>query len=217
MDAGIIPVKRLDRAKKRLADDFDEEQRVAIARALLDDALDLCHGSPFLSWWVVSDDEAVLERAKERRLSTLQDGGSGLNDALVLAIATVASAGAKSTTIIPVDVPLAQPEDLQDLLDTGATSDITVVPSERDGGTNGLYLRPPGILAPRFGPGSLASHLAAAERAGVRCSILSLDALSLDIDTVEDIQTLLSIDRASRTKTAALLADISRRVVPKPS
>ena len=217
MDAGIIPVKRLDRAKKRLADDFDEEQRVAIARALLDDALDLCHGSPFLSWWVVSDDETVLERANGRGLSTLQDGGSGLNDALVLAIATVASAGAKSTTIIPVDVPLAQPEDLQDLLDTGATSDITVVPSERDGGTNGLYLRPPGILAPRFGPGSLASHLAAAERAGVRCSILSLDALSLDIDTVEDIQTLLSIDRASRTKTAALLADISRRVVPKPS
>ncbi len=217
MDAGILPVKRLDRAKQRLADDFDEEQRVAIARALLDDALDLCESSPFLSWWVVSDDETVRACAHERGLSTLEDGGSGLNDALVLAIATVAGAGAGSTTIVPVDVPLARPEDLQDLLDTGTTSDVTVVPSERDGGTNGLYLRPPGILAPRFGPGSLASHLAAAERAGLRCSILSLDALSLDIDTLEDIQTLMSVDRASRTKTGALLADISRRAVPKPS
>ncbi|MGI8708296.1 MAG: 2-phospho-L-lactate guanylyltransferase [Actinomycetota bacterium] len=216
MDAGILPVKRLDRAKKRLADDFEDEQRVAIARALLDDALDLCRNSPFLSWWVVSDDEVVLGRANERGLSTLQDGGSGLNDALVLAIATAERAGAGSTTIVPVDVPLARPEDLQDLLDTGATSDVTVVPSGRDGGTNGLYLRPPGILAPRFGPGSLASHLTAAERTGLRCSILSLDALSLDIDTVEDIQTLLSIDRAGRTKTGALLADISRRAAPKP-
>lgn len=217
MDAGILPVKRLDRAKQRLADDFDEEQRVAIASALLDDALDLCESSPFLSWWVISDDESVRRRAHERGLSTLEDGGSGLNDALVLAIATVAGAGAASTTIVPVDVPLARPEDLQDLLDTGATSDVTVVPSERDGGTNGLYLRPPGILAPGFGPGSLASHLAAAEGAGLRCSILSLDALSLDIDTLEDIQTLLSVDRASGTKTGALLADISRRAVPKPS
>ena len=42
MDAGLLPVKHLDAAKKRLLPHVTEEERVAIARALFEDALDLC-------------------------------------------------------------------------------------------------------------------------------------------------------------------------------
>lgn len=217
VDAAILPVKRLDRAKRRLAADFDDEQRLSIARALLDDALDLCVRSAFLSWWVVSDDPTVLDTAKKRDLATLRDEGSGLNDALAAALTVVQNAGADSLTVVPADIPLARVDDLRDLLDTGATSDVVVVPSERDGGTNGLHVSPPGSLTPRFGTGSLAAHLTAAEEAGLRCSILSLDGMSLDIDTAADVEALLLHDRASETKTGALLEFFSRGALPKPS
>ena len=217
VDAAILPVKRLDRAKGRLAPDFDDEQRLSIARALLGDALDLCADSAFFSWWVVSDDPFVLETAGEHDLSTLRDAGSGLNDALALALTVVQHAAADSVTIVPADIPLARAEDLRDLLDTGATSDVVVVPSERDGGTNGLHLSSPGSLTPRFGAGSLAAHLAAAEDAALRCSILSLEGMSLDIDTPSDVEALLLHERAAETKTGVLLEDLSRGAVPKPS
>jgi 2-phospho-L-lactate guanylyltransferase len=217
VDAAILPVKRLDRAKRRLAADFDDEQRVSIARALLEDALDLCERSAFFSWWVVSDDPAVLEYAEERGLATLRDEGSGLNDALAVALTVVKNANADTLTVVPADIPLAQVEDLRDLLDTGATSDVVVVPSERDGGTNGLHVSPPENLIPRFGTGSLAAHLAAAEEAGLRCSILSLEGMSLDIDTAADVEALLLHYRALNTKTGVLLENLSRGALPKPS
>ena len=217
VDAAILPVKRLDRAKRRLAADFDDEQRLSIAHALLDDALDLCASSTFFSWWVVSDDPTVLETADEHGLATLRDGGSGLNAALAVALSAVQEAQADSVTIVPADIPLALAEDLRDLLDTGATSDVVVVPSGRDGGTNGLHLSAPGSLAPRFGPGSLAAHLAAAEDAALRCSILSLERMSLDIDTPADVAALLVHDRAPETRAGALLENLSRGAFPKPS
>ena len=168
-------------------------------------------------WWVVSDDPSVLDDAGERGLATLRDGGSGLNDALAVALSVVQHAQADSVTIVPADIPLARTEDLRDLLDTGAISDVVVVPSERDGGTNGLHLSTPGSLTPRFGAGSLAAHLAAAEDAALRCSILSLERMSLDIDTPADVEALLLNERATETKTGALLENLSRGTFPKPS
>jgi 2-phospho-L-lactate guanylyltransferase len=98
-------------------------------------------------------------------------------------------------TVIPADVPLAWRGDIEDLLDTGATSDVVVVPSGADGGTNGLYLSPPDLLAPQFGPHSLQAHLKLAEKGGYRCSVLSLPRLALDIDGPEDVDELLTRPR----------------------
>ena len=191
MDAGILPVKRLERAKQRLAGAFSEAERAAIAEALLLDSLETCGAASFLTWWVVSDDDEVLDRAAGAGLYSVRDEGEGLNPALRLGVERVLKAGAASVTIIPADIPLARPEDLRDLLDTAETSDLVVVPSGGDGGTNGLTLRPPDLIAPSFGPGSLQSHVAAAETLGLRCTILALDGLSLDLDTPEDVAALL--------------------------
>lgn len=190
MDVGILPVKRLTAAKARLAPHLDPAQRVSLARALLDDALELCLSVPELTWYALSDDPRVLERARDRGLRTLRDDGHGLNPALAQAVRAVMSEGALSITVIPIDVPLARRADLDDLLDTAATSDVVLVPSSRDNGTNALYLRPPDRIEPRFGRASLKAHLAEAERKALRCSILSLPRLGLDLDTIEDLETI---------------------------
>jgi 2-phospho-L-lactate guanylyltransferase len=198
VDAGLLPVKTIAEAKQRLGAGFDPDERLLIARALLQDALDLCDDAPWLQWWVVSPDESVLSAAAARGLRAVHDPGEGLNRALESAMEAIRRAGAASVSVIPADVPLASPEDLMDLVDTGSTSDVVVVPATRGGGTNGLLMRPPGLLQPRFGPGSLQAHVELAQRLALRCSILALPRLALDIDTMEDVDELMSRHGGSR-------------------
>ncbi|MDQ3940666.1 MAG: 2-phospho-L-lactate guanylyltransferase [Actinomycetota bacterium] len=206
MDAGILPVKGLGRAKQRLLERFGDEGRAEIARALVTDALELCRqSSGLLSWWVISDDREVLDLAASYGCRGIQDQADSLNGALGQAVQTVMFEGASSITIIPADAPMAYVGDLRDLLDTGSTSDIVIVPSERDGGTNALYLRPPDLMEPRFGTASMQAHVSLAERLGHRCSILILPRLALDIDTPEDVDAFLRKDKLGTSNTATVL------------
>ena len=205
MDAGILPVKSLKKAKGRLGEHFDETGRSEVAHALLEDALALCQASSFIQWWVASDDEEALTMAQSWGFNTVKDQTGTLNGALQQAVLAVKAEGAQSVTMIPSDIPLAYQGDLRDLIDTGSTSEVVVVPSARDGGTNGLYLRPPDILTPRFGTASLQAHLQLAERLGYRCSILVLPRLALDIDTIDDVDEFIRKDQMGTSKTAAVL------------
>lgn len=207
MDAGILPVKRLDRAKQRLGEHFSGEARLQIARALLEDALRLCRStSGFITWYVVSDDPKVLDRAAAYNLFGIKDESETLNSAVAFATRKVEMDGATSVTIIPSDAPLAFEADLRDLVDTGTTSDLVLVPSERDGGTNAIYMRPATLLDPRFGPQSLNAHMALAGRLGLRCSMLVLPRLSLDIDTLEDVDAFLKRDTMKTSASSRVLA-----------
>lgn len=208
MDAGILPVKALSGAKTRLRAVYGETGRAEIARALFADALALCAAADLLEWFCVSDDPEVLEEAAAAGLRPIADPGPDLNAALAAAIDTAGRAGAISVTIVPADVPLAWRGDIEDVLDTGATSDVVIVPSG-DGGTNCLYLGPPDTLEVRFGPGSLAAHLAAAERARLRCALLNLPRLQLDIDTPADAAALLERPRYDETNTGRVLARLA--------
>lgn len=212
MDAGLLPVKALDRAKQRLSTHFGADERRRIADAMFEDALDLCDSAEFLTWWVVSDGDEILERAEARGLSCVMDEGIGLNEAVLEGISAALGAGADSVTVIPCDTPLAFRGDLLDLLDTGATSDVVVVPSEKDGGTNGLYISPPDLLSPNFGEGSLRRHLALGEKGGYRCALLSLPRLALDIDTVEDVRDFLNRPRHAPNHTSAVLEELQQKV-----
>ena len=204
MQAGILPVKRLSIANHRLSEDFGPEDRLALARALLEDALILCLATDFLAWSVVTEDPEVASSAVAAGLAVVEDPGSGLNVALETAIEKVLEAGADSVVVVPVDVPLATAEDLHDLVDTGVTSDVVLVPSRSDGGTNGLFLNPPNALRPQFGPASLSSHVKEAEAAGLRCSILDLPRLGLDVDTAKDARDV-SLEEEASGATVRLL------------
>jgi 2-phospho-L-lactate guanylyltransferase len=214
MDAGLLPVKALDKAKARLAPGFGDVQRREVAEALLDDALALCQSVDFLQWWVVSEDDEVSARAAQAGLRTVADGGTGLNDAIRAGMNEALAGGAESLTVIPCDIPLAYRGDLVDLLDTGATSDVVLVPSGDDGGTNGLFLSPPDLIEPAFGPGSLRRHIALAERHGYRCSILSLPRLALDIDTVTDVDAFLAKAGEFGGRSAEVLRKLREEQAP---
>lgn len=65
-----------------------------------------------------------------------------------------------------------------------------MVPDRHGTGTNALVLAPPSAIAPAFGEGSCARHVAAARRAGVPYGVEELASLGLDLDTPADIVAL---------------------------
>lgn len=211
MHAGILPVKNVARAKQRLAEVLGP-RREPLVRSLVEDALDLVASSEALTWWVLTDDPWVRDQAAERGLRWAADPGTGLNDALREAIGTVMAEGAGSATILPSDTPLVTSGDLQDLLDTGATSDIVVVPERGRSGTNALYLAPPDAVPTRFGTGSLQAHIAAATDRHLRCTILDLPRVALDLDTWDDALEVLRRGRRHRSRTLDLLRDLAPEV-----
>lgn len=205
MDAGVIPVKRVAGAKSRLGSELSDEQRSRLVGALLEDVLDVCASVTAVDWFVVGSDDEVRALVEARDMRWIADPGGGLNPALAAAVSLLSAEGAESVLVMPSDVPLVRNNDLHDVLDTAATSEMVVVPAARGGGTNALYLNPPDLIAPRFGDASLAAHVKEAERLRIRCAILSLPRLSLDIDTSGDIDTLLERDPQLTTRTARLL------------
>jgi 2-phospho-L-lactate/phosphoenolpyruvate guanylyltransferase len=192
VNSGLVPIKSPARAKQRLADAIDAAAHEELTRALLDDALALCAASDDVRWWVVSDDEGVRAEAQRHGFDVVADGGSGLNDAISVGLKVVSSEGADSVLVIPGDVPLAHSEDVDDILDTGAFSEVVVVPAA-DGGTNGLYFDLPTEFGPSFGDDSLRAHAETADRLSLRCTVLDLPRLSVDLDTPEDARRILEI------------------------
>lgn len=199
MDVGILPVKSLVSAKQRIAEELGDDARRALASALLDDALALCATGDWIRWWVVTADPVVERLARHFGFGVIEDPGGGLNPALKAAVAYAGEQGATSITIVPADVPLGTRTDLLDIFDVGATSEMVVVPALRDGGTNALYMSRVGLIEPAFGPRSLQAHLAHASAAKLRCSILRLPRLELDIDRADDIADLLKRPEAAGT------------------
>lgn len=132
---------------------------------------------------------AVAERAG---FLALTDPGDGLNAAVEAGLAAAERAGADAALVLPGDVPLIRSDDLQALLAAaGDASRAVIVATDHAGtGTNALLLRPPRLVAPSFGIGSAARHLAAGRTAEAFVLRMDHPALGLDIDTPENLAEL---------------------------
>lgn len=115
------------------------------------------------------------------------DPGEGLNAAVAAGTAAAAQAGCSNLLVLPSDVPMVTSDDVNSLF--SYPEQVVVAPSG-DGGTNALLRRPPGVLAPSFGPGSAALHAQRAQKAGLTCRSVELASLVLDIDHYRDLVTL---------------------------
>jgi 2-phospho-L-lactate guanylyltransferase len=187
MRFALIPVKELSQAKARLAPVLDAVRRRELALGLFRDVLAAALACRALDGVaVVTRDADVLSIAAEAGAEGLPEPG-GLNEALTSASKTLAQRGADRLVVLAADLALATAADIQAVAE--AEADVVVVPST-DGGTNALALPGevwPGAIAFQFGPDSAQRHLAAAREAGLRALLLDLPALSLDIDTPEDL------------------------------
>jgi 2-phospho-L-lactate guanylyltransferase (CobY/MobA/RfbA family) len=102
-------------------------------------------------------------------------------------------------------VPRVTADELWRLADAAAEGAPAFVPSRSGLGTNGVALAPPDAMTLTFGEPSFARHLETARAQGLAPRVLRLPGLALDIDTPEDLTTLLAEHDATETSETARL------------
>ena len=197
----LVPVKRLDDAKSRLAGALAPADRRALALAMLGDVLAAVGRSrSAASLSVVTGDPEAAAAARLGGATARDDEGRPWNAALMGAIADLPEGA--PVAIVAGDLPLLEPGDVDALVEA-LDGTAVVVGRAHDGGTNALALGPPGAIAPHFGePASAALHARLAREAGYEPVVLDRPGLALDIDTEADLARLLERGPHGRTATA---------------
>lgn len=186
----IIPAKPLDQALSRLSSVLSPAQRVAIQVAMLTDVIRAGIGMSDRVV-VVGTDPQVATIAGECGAQVVPDAApaEGIDAAVRRGLSAL---GVEEALVVMGDLPMVTSEDLHALaVCLGGDVGIACAASADGTGTNAMHLRPADVIATSFGIGSLARHLAAADRADVRAVALPLSGLTLDIDTPDDLATLM--------------------------
>ena len=204
MTWAVVPVKDLERAKRRLTGALDPAARRGLSLAMLADVLDALAATPGLDGIaVVSRDADVAALARRRGLRVIPETGAGLNAAVAQAGNVLSAEDCARVLVIPADLPLAAPEEIAAVLAALAEAPgLALVPDRHGVGTNALACTPPNAIAPGFGAGSFARHLEAARNAGIPATVLRLPGLGLDIDTPEDLRAFMETPGATWTHAA---------------
>lgn len=195
----IVAVQDASRAKSRLGADLDAGMRRSLVIAMLDDLL-----SAVREVWqgrivVVSADGVYDPIARDHGAQVIRDGGTGYNEAVMLALEAVA--GAEAALVLPGDLPHATPAAIATLLNGLEEPGVTVLAAD-DGGTLALGLTPPDVIAPEFGPDSAQRHVDAGHAVGARTSLGRMPDLQHDVDTLDDLARVW--DRVGEATTALL-------------
>ncbi len=208
MIAALVPLKRLDLAKSRLAPLGDRAFTRRLALAMLGDVLEPLVASPRIGEVaVVTEDEAVAEAARAHGARAIVEADEGLNASLRTARDSLAREGAQAVLILLGDVAGVTAGDVDAMLD--ALGEIggrgVVLAPARDGGTTALLCAPPDAIEPCFGGASAQAHRDAARERGVALREVTRPGLAIDLDDPRDVaQFVLTAGGGSRTR--ALLA-----------
>lgn len=207
----ILPVKRFDDAKRRLAASMDDERLRAVVAAMLGDVLEaIGQARQVERTIVVSGDPEAQELAAEVGADIVPDpADAGHSEAALAGIAKAEVDGASCVVLLPGDCPLLDPRELDRLLTAVPSEYVAIVPDRHGEGTNALVLSPPGAIPPAFGEGSRARHEAAAREAGIAFAVEEPASLALDLDTPADLialtRELAGLGRGTAARTARAL------------
>jgi 2-phospho-L-lactate/phosphoenolpyruvate guanylyltransferase len=178
----LVPVKRLQGAKSRLAASYEPDVRRALALRLSAGVIAAARAASGIDRvWVVTSDPEVAELGAP----LLDDGGLAWNEGLAHAIALLDPLP-DVVAIVAGDLPLVTTADVVALVAAIPQHGVAIARAH-DAGSNGLGLRPPQALVPNFGlPGSAAIHAERALAAGLDAVMVDRPGLAQDVDTPED-------------------------------
>ena len=193
----IVPHRGLAAAKTRLAPVLDDGEREALARRLLEQVLRIAHEACG-DVVVITPSEALAPLVTAAGARLVVQHGLGLNAGLEQARGEAILEGVTTLLILHGDLPNLTADDVAALLHAlPEAGGVAIAPDRGGTGTNGLALRPPDAIALRFGVGSFAAHLAAADEAGIPLSEVHRPGLAFDLDTPADLARWIELGDAA--------------------
>jgi 2-phospho-L-lactate guanylyltransferase len=190
----LVPLKRLDAAKTRLASALTPAERRRLMAAMVAHVVRTALAADVGRVAIVSSDPEGPAFAGRLGVECVSDAGRAWNAGLAHGRGLL-RAPAAAVLYLAGDLPLVEPADVVALVGSGAEA-TAVVGRAHDGGTNALWVAPAGALEPAFGTrGSATVHAARAVECGLRVVMLDRPGLARDVDTPGDlalVRTLLA-------------------------
>ena len=196
----IVPIKRFDQAKRRLASVLNVQQRRGLMLAMARDVLTALRQARRLSGVLLASrapEADALARAFDMRRFA-ESEAANLPQALEQARDHAANElGASGVFIVPADTPLIAANEIDQLIQ--AHRRVTLLPDREAIGTNGLICAPPNAIPLVFDGRSFKAHAAHARAAGFPPRVVPNSSFALDIDTPDDLAQLLRQGRGGET------------------
>ena len=202
----IVPIKRFDQAKRRLASALNVQERRGLMLAMAQDVLmALSQAQRLGGVLLVSRAPEADELAQTFGVRQFSESeAANLPQALAEARDHAADdLGATGVFIVPADTPLIAATEIDQLIQ--AHQHVTLLPDAEAIGTNGLICTPPDAIPFVFDGKSFKAHAAHAQAAGLPPKVVTNSGFALDIDTPQDLAQLLR--RAQSGKTAEYLRE----------
>jgi 2-phospho-L-lactate/phosphoenolpyruvate guanylyltransferase len=188
----LVPQKRLDRAKTRLAGVLSEEDRQSLALELLRRTLTVCAQLPGVSRLLLSCQDELRALAAEFGAEVVRGGFEGMRRDITACSGESCVVGQAALLIVSADLPLLRVADLEEVV--GAWREgagVVLAPDRRRRGTNVMLVNDPEHFEYAFGqvvgPGSFPTHQSLAEGLGLRVAVVENPRLALDLDLPVDL------------------------------
>jgi 2-phospho-L-lactate/phosphoenolpyruvate guanylyltransferase len=210
----IVPVKSFENAKSRFGSLLSTHERIRLSGMLLERTICTLKKTPSIQRiLLVSADTRVKGIASRHGVTFLEElKEAGVNSAIRLADEFCISARAEASLVLPTDLPLIVPEDIDIMCKTVLEKDSCVIlcPSYKFDGSNVLFRKPCNIIRTSYDKNSYPNHVLAGIRSNANTRVLFLVRLMVDIDTVNDIKKMLSIGQSNHQITRYLKTILTR-------
>jgi 2-phospho-L-lactate guanylyltransferase len=220
MRALLLPIKDLRQAKQRLTPFLNPEERFALAQAMLADTIRAVRGVQKADKiFVVTNYDPAMQAAQENGWELLREDRQ-ISESFSVDYASMqcAKRGVTALLRLPLDVPLVQSSDIDELLALDCTAPALVIVPSRDGtGTNAILRTPPTLFPSHFGSGSFAKHCDEARRASAEVFVRRNARLEMDVDDEADLRALAQEDlRGTETGEWLQRSGLLGRVMERP-
>ncbi|MFB0560877.1 MAG: 2-phospho-L-lactate guanylyltransferase [Candidatus Lokiarchaeia archaeon] len=200
----IIPFKGLVESKSRLVRGISDDLRKRLVMAMLSDVIAAVTSSKKVNYLIVITSDTKIENTVPKNATLLlEERPRGINQAIIDATKYSLSMNAEATLVVPADLPLITPQDIDTIILMGRSKPVVILSSSLTGGTNILFRAPPQIIEPKFGNNSFQAHLKESRKMNIEPKIYSSPGVSLDLDEIEDIKKLM--EYGNHTKTFEVL------------
>ena len=185
-------IKDFGSAKQRLQPALGPKSRKALARRNARLAVQAAAAGDRVL--VVAGGQEVADLAATWGADVLlEPRQEGQNVAAARGISRAVEGGADAVLLLSSDLPLVTTEAVREVLESASRLHapvVVAVAATGRGGTNALYLRPPGAITLHFGSDSLANFRHEAKSRGVDFVVHHSEALALDLDEPGDLARL---------------------------